>query len=350
MSDTLIWTGIGFCISQSGLFSGLNLAVFSISRLRLEAAAAAGDRAAVRVLALRRNANFTLATVLWGNVAVNVLLALLADSVLAGVSAFVFSTVVITFLGEIFPQAFFARHALHLAGWLAPVLRFYQFVLYPVARPSAWMLDKLVGPEGVPWFGERELRRVLRHQAHAGGTEISLVEATGAINFLALDDLAVGDEGEPLDPRSVVVLPIVNGQPVWPAFRRTLDDPFLRRVNESGKKWVVVTDEAGEPRVVLDADDFLRAALFDDAPFDPLVYCHRPLIVRDERLPLGQVLSRLTSKAEHAEDDVVDKDIILVWGARKRIITGTDLLGRLLRGIAHRELPATEGHGRPTTI
>ena len=37
------WIGIVICISQSGLFSGLNLAVFSISRLRLEAAAAAGD-------------------------------------------------------------------------------------------------------------------------------------------------------------------------------------------------------------------------------------------------------------------------------------------------------------------
>jgi hypothetical protein len=86
MTDTLIWLGIAVCLSQSAMFSGLNLAVFSLSRLRLEAAAEAGDRHAQRMLALRRNANFALTTILWGNVAINVLLTLLAESVLAGVA------------------------------------------------------------------------------------------------------------------------------------------------------------------------------------------------------------------------------------------------------------------------
>jgi metal transporter CNNM len=36
--------------------------------------------------------NLTLATVLWGNVTINVLLTLLSDSVLAGLGAFAFST------------------------------------------------------------------------------------------------------------------------------------------------------------------------------------------------------------------------------------------------------------------
>jgi metal transporter CNNM len=37
---------------------------------------------------------------------------------------------------------------------------------------------------------------------------------------------------------------------------------------------------------------------------------------------------------EHPDDDVIDNDPILVWGSQRRIITGSDLLGRLLRGIA----------------
>ncbi len=37
---------------------------------------------------------------------------------------------------------------------------------------------------------------------------------------------------------------------------------------------------------------------------------------------------------ETPDDDVIENDIILVWSTRKRIITGSDLLGRLLRGIA----------------
>jgi len=39
---------------------------------------------------LHENANFSLVTILWGNVAVNVLLALLSGSVLAGIAAFLF--------------------------------------------------------------------------------------------------------------------------------------------------------------------------------------------------------------------------------------------------------------------
>ena len=95
-----IWLGIGFCLLQSGLFSGLNLALLGLSRLQLEVEAKSGNPAALRILALRRDSNFLLTTVLWGNVAVNCLLTLLSDSVMAGVGAFLFSTVGITVAGE----------------------------------------------------------------------------------------------------------------------------------------------------------------------------------------------------------------------------------------------------------
>ena len=338
MTDTLTWLGIAVCLSQSAMFSGLNLAVFSLSRLRLEAAAESGDRHALRVLALRRNANFALTTILWGNVAINVLLTLLADSVLAGVTAFLFSTVVITLAGEIAPQAYFSRHALRVAALLSPVLRFYQVLLWPVAWPSARLLDAWVGPESMPWFREQELRQVLQQHAHGQGTEISAVEATGAINFLALDDVPVGQEGEPLDPQSVIRLPFRNGQPVFPEIKPVADDLFLRQLAASGKKWVVLTDETGEPRLVASAPNFIRAALFGGEVFHPHALCHHPLIVRDVSRPLGQVLGRLTVQPEKPGDDVIDKDLILIWtDAGHRIITGSDLLGRLLRKIA---LPA----------
>ncbi len=335
MGDTLIWLGIALCIAQSAIFSGLNLAVFMPSRLRLETAAASGDADAARVPALRRDANFTLVTILWGNVAINVLLTLLAESLLAGVAAFLFSTLVITFAGEIVPQAYFSRHALRAAARLSPVLRFYRVLLWPVARPVAKLLDAWVGPEGIPWLREAELRDLLRHRARSDDTEVDRVEATGAINFLALDDVPVGAEGEPLDPRSIVPLSISGGRPIFPRFTRSPEDPFLRQLEASGKKWVVVTDESDEPRFVLDAHAFLRDALFGDEAFDPRTACHRPLVVADERCPLGWVLGRLTVRPERPGDDVIDEDLILGWTcAQKRIITGADILGRLLRGIA----------------
>ena len=73
-SDTnlLLWLGIGFCITQSAMFSGLNLAFFSVPRLRLEIEAGNKNKAAIKVLKLREDSNFLLATILWGNVGINV--------------------------------------------------------------------------------------------------------------------------------------------------------------------------------------------------------------------------------------------------------------------------------------
>jgi len=76
--NLLVWLGIGFCITQSAIFSGLNLAFFSISKLRLQVEASKGSRQALKVLSYRNDSNFLLTTILWGNVGINVLLTLLS--------------------------------------------------------------------------------------------------------------------------------------------------------------------------------------------------------------------------------------------------------------------------------
>src|ERR1700724_1181712 len=103
-STTGAWLGVFACIIQSALFAGLNLAVFSLSLLRLQIEADGGNKDAVKVLELRKDANQVLSTVIWGNVTTNVLLTLLSDSVLTGLGTFFFSAFAITLLGEIIPQ------------------------------------------------------------------------------------------------------------------------------------------------------------------------------------------------------------------------------------------------------
>ena len=336
MEDLFLWLAVAFCVSQSATLSGLNLAVFSIGRLHLEAMAEDGNPAAETVLAFRRDANVTLVTILWGNVGVNVLLTLLVDSALAGIAAFLFSTVVITIFGEIIPQAWFSRNALRVAAFFAPVLRVYRFVLYPVAWPIGRILDRTVGIETMPWLREGEIMGVLRQHAADDSTEVDHVEATGAINFLALDDLPIRAEGEPLDPDSIVPLPFANGRAVFPAIARQPSDPFLARLAASGRTWAIITDEAtGRPRLALDVPDCLGHALFGEGPFDPAAFCHHPLITSDPDEPLGRILTRLGVDPEHQGDDVIDNDLILLWTEQdRRIVTGADILGRLLRGIA----------------
>jgi hypothetical protein len=330
----LTWFGIFFCISQSAIFSGMNLALFSISRLRLEVEAELGDRHASKILKMRRDSNFLLTTVLWGNVGINVLLTLLSNSVLAGVSAFFFSTVIITIIGEIMPQAYFSRHALRMASLLTPVLKFYQILLFPAAKPTAKILDAWLGAEGIQYFREHSLREVIKKHIEADGSDVDRLEGIGALNFLAIDDMMVVEEGEAVDPRSVITLPMENHLPVFPNFEHTTTDPFLQSIEVSGKKWIIITDGGGEPHLALDSDGFLRDVLFEKAKIMPYRYCHRPIVVKDTRLPLGNVLSRLKSQSQRTGQDVIDRDIILVWGKEeKRVITGADILGRLLKGI-----------------
>jgi metal transporter CNNM len=331
--ETFIWFGIVFCVSQSAMFSGLNLAFFSISKLQLEIELKNNNPHALKVARLRQDSNFLLTTILWGNVGINVLLTLLSNSVMAGVAAFLFSTFIITFFGEIIPQAYFSRHALKTASLLSSVLRFYQILLFPVAKTTAIVLDKWLGPEALQFFKEKDFRELLKIHMDSPKTDIETIEGKGAINFLAIDDLPIVKEGEIVEPDSVIQLSFVGEKPVFPELELSCKDPFLKLIQSSDKKWVVLTDSHGEPKAILNSDSFLRAALFGGSGFNPLLYCHRPIIVREERTTLGEVIPKLTVQPERLDDDVIDKDIILFWGTQKRIITGSDILGRLMRGI-----------------
>jgi metal transporter CNNM len=342
--EMLQWAGIAFCITQSAMFSGLNLAFFSLSRLQLEVEVSHGNKSAAKILHLRKDSNFLLTTVLWGNVGINVLLALLSNSLLAGLSAFMFSTVLITFMGEIIPQAYFSRNALKMASLLAPVLRFYQILFYPVAKASALLLDVWLGKEGIDYLREKDLRSYITKHIEAEETEVDHVEGMGALNFLAIDDISVAKEGESISPESIIQLETNLDLPIIPGITGSPDDPFLKQLHASGHKWVILTDEEDQPRLIMDADGCLRAAIFDiEHDFSPYDFCHRPLIVRDINTPVGDIIPHIKSSSAHDKhhDGDIENDVVLVWTEQhKRIITGADLLGRLLKGITH-QAPTT---------
>jgi metal transporter CNNM len=358
LSPLLVWIGILLCLSQSAMLSGLNLGLFSLGKLELQVEARKGSPQAQRVLRFREDASFALVTILWGNVGVNVLLALLSDSVLGAVAAFLFSTVVITIFAEIAPQAYFTRHALWAAALLSPVLRVYQAVLYPIARPTAWVLDAWLGGEGIRYYPERDLRRLIQLHMEAAESDIARVEGQGALNFLEIDDVPLGEEGEPIDPDSVLRLEFDGERPVFPPITPTADDPFLRAVNRSGKSWVVIVDRDDRPRLVLRAEDLTREALFAPHRLNPLRHCHRPIMVTDAGTRLGELIHRFRIRSGAIGEHIVEDDVILLWNGlswnglsgngRARVVTGTDVLGRLLRGIARPSTPeGAAGGGQP---
>src|SRR5258708_22486493 len=192
----------------------------------------------------------------------------MSDSFLSGHRAFLFSAIVITLLGEIIPQAYFSRNALRMPARFLPFLNFYGAALFPLAKPTAMLLDWWPGIEGIPYLREREVRSWVLRGAASGG-DIGRLEAIGARNFFDLDDVPVTEEGEPVHPQSIISLPLAKGRCLLPKFDRSPDDPFLRRGDASGMKRIIVTHPGGGPGFFFGSDPFLRAALFDQLQNDP---------------------------------------------------------------------------------
>lgn len=333
--ELFTWLAIVFCISQSALFSGLNLAYFSIPKLRLEIEAKNNNKQAIRILKIRKDSNFLLTTILWGNVGINVLLTLMTDSVLTGVSSFIFSTFAITILGEIFPQAYFSRNALAIGYHLTPILRFYQILLFPLAKSSSFVLDKLLGHESIQYYKEKGLRELIaKHVESDEASDIDRIEGTGAINFLNIDDAKLGLEGESIVANSILAIDNLDDNILRPGTQIPNEDPFVRDVQSSGEKWVILTIN-DNPEYCLDADGFLRSVFFSEEVVSPLEFCHKPIISNNPEEPVGKLLSRFSYEPEYEGDNVIDNDVILLWTQdMKRIITGADILGQLMKGIA----------------
>ena len=351
MDTVLIWVGIALCLSQSAMFSGLNLALFSVGRLRLEAEVEHGNKGAARILKLRRDANFLLCTILWGNVSVNVGLALLMNSALAGIAGFLVSTFGITLIGEIVPQAYFSRNALRVGALFSPVIRFYKILLFPVAKPSALLLDGWIGKEGPSFYRERDIETILEKHIREQDSEIGATEGRGALNFLDLDDRLIAEEGSAVVPETIYSFSTNMDLPVIPELGSPEGEAFLKALKTHHDKWAIITDENDEPRIVLETEPYLYSHYATDEEVNPYDYCHRPVVIKEPNATLDSVLDQFVVEAEHREDVIIDRDVIIYWGeGGKRIVTGADILGRLLRGIAKRERDPSVGTEVPVDV
>lgn len=338
MDILLTWLAIILCLMQSAIFSGSNLAFFSLGRMRLEAEVEKGNKDAVKVFNLRKDANLLLCTILWGNVSVNVLLAMLSGSVLAGMWGFIFSTVGITFFGEIIPQAYFSKHALRIGAKLSPLLSFYRIILYPVAKPCSFILDGWIGKEGLTLYGERDIEIILEKHISEQSSEISANEGRGALNFLDLDDRFVSLEGNTINAKTVYSFPSQLDLPSLPMPDTEEGIKFINSLKKHPQMMAVIINEQGLPKLVVETTEYLSKLYSQGNDVDIYGCCYRPVVVSDPKETLDTVLGELVVEADDKNDDVVDRDVIIYWTeTEKRIVTGADIFGRLLRGIARRE-------------
>lgn len=174
MTATLIF--LALLILSSGLFSGSEIALFSISRARAAGLAADGRRGGGALVRLKSDPERLLVTLLIGNNVVNILAASVATyaatqafgSAGVGIATGVM-TLLILFFGEIVPKSFAARNAETIALAIAPFFLGLRVVLLPVAAPFVW-LTRFVVPlrTSMPSVTESEIRS-LTEMGHRRG-------------------------------------------------------------------------------------------------------------------------------------------------------------------------------------
>ena len=124
----------------------------SLDTVELEIMSRSADeqqaKAARRIIPVREQGNLLLVTLLLINTIVTELLPLVLDTLYpGGVFALAASVTSIVLFGEIIPQAVCSRHALVIGSYMINFVKVARFVMYPIAAPIAYLLDKLLGEE-----------------------------------------------------------------------------------------------------------------------------------------------------------------------------------------------------------
>ena len=142
---TLAWLALlALCLLASGIFSGGETGLYSLSRLRVRTEAEHGQRAALIIQRLLRDEAMLLVTLLVANNLVNQVAIHVGRQVLApfGVPARaeeLVLTLLLTpplfVLGELFPKDFFRRRPHFLVGRCAPVIALAKGFLLPLTWP-----------------------------------------------------------------------------------------------------------------------------------------------------------------------------------------------------------------------
>ncbi|HSK29562.1 MAG TPA: CNNM domain-containing protein, partial [Candidatus Limnocylindria bacterium] len=127
------------CIFFSAFFSGVEIAFFSISELKLRALAEAGNATAKMAHYLRSHPQRLLSTILIGNNLANISAASLGTLIalrLVGSEAVAIATglltLVILIFGEIVPKTLAAKHALTVTVWVAYPIYWLETLLTPI--------------------------------------------------------------------------------------------------------------------------------------------------------------------------------------------------------------------------
>ncbi len=278
---------LGILLFMSAIFSGLTIGSFSLSLSALEQKIKLGDKRALKVYKVRKNGNLLLCTLLLGNVAVNSTIAILLGDIATGVVAGLIATGLIVVLGEIMPQAFFARYALTLGSKTVWLAHLFIFILYPVAKPLSLFLDLMLGNEDPIIFSKQEISELIRFHEDSPHSNIDEDEERIILGALSYSEKQAYDI---MTPKTVVYYLNRN----YP-----LTEKLLKEIKEKGHSRIPIYDETPDNMIgILYTKDLI--GLYGDENFlvENLVRKDKTIQV-EWNLHLDHLLNLMVKKRVH---------------------------------------------------
>ena len=192
-NSLLIALEVLLLIAVAAVCSGLNIAVMTLDLSDLRRKAKLGNRAAKRVLPLRRNAHLTLASILLTNVAAVSATSLVLHQRLSGWAAGLIGTLLIVIFGEVFPQALFSKNPLAWSSFFAPLLKAMMAITFIVSKPLQLLLDELFPHERARLQSRHELGLMIAEHLDTDESELDDDEVEIIRGALQLSEKRVRD-------------------------------------------------------------------------------------------------------------------------------------------------------------
>lgn len=205
-SDFWLYMFVSFVlVVAGGVFAGLTIALMGQDEVYLHVISESGElherKAAAQVLRLlKRGKHWVLVTLLLANVITNESLPIVLDRCLGGGwRAVVIATVAIVIFGEVIPQSISVRYGLSVGAYFSPFVLALMYLLYPLAYPTALLLDHLLGEDHGTVYKKAGLKTLVTLHQTMGVERLNEDEVTIISAVLDLKEKPVGTIMTPLD-------------------------------------------------------------------------------------------------------------------------------------------------------